>query len=140
MLEKNTVNTKYNENNNVKLSRTPSLAPAFDEVAVPGLIKNGIFRKESETYVPAPEWMWQFGQESMQLPAIIHKQLLCYHSKPNNLISGTIVNADLLHPRAIWTWKGKEHMLMSGSYNYLTGHIEGATLREFIRYEDLFNN
>lgn len=142
MLEKNTVNTKYNENNNIKLSRTPSLAPAFDEVAVPGMIKNGIFNKDGGSYVPAPEWKWPYNPkvEPMQLPAIIHKQLLCYYSKPNNLISGTIVNADLLHPRAIWTWKGKEHLLMSGSLNYLTGHIEGATLREFIRYEDLFNN
>ena len=142
MLEKNTVNTKYNENNNIKLSRTPSLAPAFDEVAVPGLIENGIFNKDGGSYVPAPEWMWPYRQDEtpMQLPAIVHKQLLCYHSKPNNLISGTIVNADLLHLRAIWTWKGKEHLLMSGSLNYLTGHIEGATLREFVRYEDLFNN
>jgi hypothetical protein len=74
----------------------------------------------------------------MQLPVIIHKQLLCYHSKPNNVISGTIVNADMLKARAIWTWKDREHLLLSGSYNFLTGHVEGAVLREFIRYEDLF--
>jgi hypothetical protein len=140
MLEKNAVNTKYDENNNIKLSRTPSLAPAFDEVAIPGMIKNGIFRKESEAYVPAPEWKWQYGPEVewMQLPVIIHKQLLCYHSKPNNMISGTIVNGDMLKARAIWTWKDREHLLLSGSYNFLTGHIDGAVLREFIRYEDLF--
>lgn len=142
MLEKNTVNTKFDEKNNVKLSRTPSLAPAFNEVAIPGLILNGIFNKDGEAYVPAPEWKWQYdsGEEMVQLPALIHKQLLCYHSKPNNVISGTIVNADLFSMRKIWTWKGKEHLLMSGSLNYLTGHIDGATLREFIRYEDLFNN
>lgn len=142
MLEKNTVNTKYNENNNVKLSRTPSLAPAFDEVAIPGIIMNGIFNKDGEAYVPAPEWKWQYdsGEEMVQLPVLIHKQLLCYHSKPNNVISGTIVNADMLKARAIWTWKDKEHLLLSGSYNFLTGHIEGAVLREFLRYEDLFNN
>lgn len=140
MLEKNTVNTKYDENNNIKLSRTPSLAPAFDEVAIPGIILNGIFNKDGEAYVPAPEWKWQYdsGEEMVQLPVLIHKQLLCYHSKPNNVISGTIVNADMLKARAIWTWKDKEHLLLSGSYNFLTGHIEGAVLREFLRYEDLF--
>lgn len=140
LMEENTVNTKYNENNNIKLSRTPSLAPAFDEVAIPGIILNGIFNKDGEAYVPAPEWKWQYGQqeEQVQLPVIIHKQLLCYHSKPNNLISGTIVNADMLMARAIWIWKDKEHLLLSGSYNFLTGHIDGAVLREFIRYEDLF--
>lgn len=140
LMEENTVNTKYNEDNNIKLSRTPSLAPAFDEVAIPGIILNGIFNKDGEAYVPAPEWKWQYGQqeEPVQLPVIIHKQLLCYYSKPNNVISGTIVNADMLKARAVWIWKDKEHLLLSGSYNFLTGHIEGATLREFIRYEDLF--
>lgn len=139
LMEENTVNTKYNEGNNIKLSRTPSLAPAFDEVAIPGIILNGIFNKDGEAYVPAPEWKWLYDQEEpVQLPVIIHKQLLCYHSKPNNVISGTIVNADMLKARAIWTWKDKEHMLLSGSYNFLTGHVEGAVLREFINYEDLF--
>jgi hypothetical protein len=142
LLEKNAVHTKYNESNNVRLARQPSLVPAFNNVALPGIVKNGIYRKNGEVYTTTQGCAWPYddGAEPMQLPAVIHKQLLCYHSKPNNLISGTIVNGDMLKARAIWTWKGKEHLLMSGSYNYLTGHIEGATLREFIRYEDLFNN
>lgn len=139
MMESNTVRTIYDENNNIRLSRTPALGPAYDKVAIPGLIGNAIFRKENNTYVPAPEWKWKQDSEAYQLAVLVHKQLLCYHSKPNNLLSGTIVNASLVDPRAIWTWKGKEHLLLSGSLNILTGHIDGAVLREFRHYSEMWN-
>lgn len=139
LMSKNAVKTVYDENNNIRLSRTPALGPAFDKVAIPGLIVNGIFRKDGYNYVPAPEWKWKQDSEAYQLAVLVHKQLLCYHSKPNNLLSGTIVNASLVDPRAIWTWKGKEHLLLSGSLNILTGHIEGAVLREFRHYSEMWN-
>jgi hypothetical protein len=74
----------------------------------------------------------------MQLAAQVHKQLPCYYSKPNNFINGTIVGTDLTRFPAIWMWKGKEHFLMSGRYNFCTGKIDSAQLREFVRYEDLW--
>ena len=54
------------------------------------------------------------------------------------MLTGDIVNADMLDPRVIWTWKGAEHLLLSGSYNFLTSRLEGAVLREFVRYEDMW--
>jgi hypothetical protein len=69
---------------------------------------------------------------------LVHKELLCYHSKVNNLLSGDIVNADMIDPRTIWKWKGKEHLLLSGSYNFLSSQLEGASLREFVRYEKMW--
>jgi hypothetical protein len=74
----------------------------------------------------------------MQLPALIHKQLLCYHSKPNNLISGTLINGSILAPARIWVWKGSRHILLSGTYNLINGYIENAVLREFLSYEELW--
>lgn len=140
LMQKNVVRTVYNEGNNVRMSRTPALGPAYDEVAMAGLIPNGIFRKESGAYVPTTEWAWPYGIDTapLQLAALVHKQLLMFHSKTNNLLSGTIVNADMLNPRTLWVWKDKTHMLLSGSYNFLNGQLEGATLREFVRYEDLW--
>lgn len=139
LMSKNAVKTVYDENNNIRLSRTPALGPAYDKVAIPGLIVNGMFRKDGDNYVPAPEWKWKQDSEAYQLAVLVHKQLLCYHSKPNNLLSGTIVNASLVDPRTIWTWKGKEHLLLSGSLNILTGHIDGAVLREFRHYSEMWN-
>ncbi len=139
LMERNKVTTKYNEANNVRMTRDPELGPAYDEVAFPALIKNAIYRKEGDIYKTAAEWVWPYeGGDAAQLAVLIHQQLLCYHSKPNNVLTGDIVNADMLDPRVIWTWKGAEHMLLSGSYNFATSRLEGAVLREFVRYEDMW--
>jgi hypothetical protein len=139
LMERNKVTTKYDEANNVRMTRDPELGPAYDAVAFPALIKNGIFRKEGDIYKTAAEWGWEYeGGDAVQLAVLIHQQLLCYHSKPNNVLTGDIVNADMLNPRVVWTWKGAEHLLLSGSYNFLTSRLEGAVLREFVRYEDMW--
>jgi hypothetical protein len=139
LMERNKVTTKYNEANNVRMTRDPELGPAYDAVAFPALIKNAIYRKEGDIYKTTAEWVWPYeGGDAVQLAVLIHQQLLCYHSKPNNVLTGDIVNADMLDPRVIWTWKGAEHMLLSGSYNFATSRLEGAVLREFVRYEDMW--
>jgi hypothetical protein len=137
ILKKNTVNTKYQEQNNVILSREPEIAPAYNTVALPGFIKNGIFYYDGNVIMPAKAWSWNEGTPQ-QMAVYNHLQLLCYHSKPNNLITGDIVNADVIKTAAIYVWGGKEHLLISGTYNYLNGHIEGAVLREFVRYDDMW--
>jgi hypothetical protein len=136
---KNNVNTNYNEKNNVIISRTPELAPAMDEVPFPVAIKNGIFYKSDGVYLPAKAWNWD-GGTPQQMAVYNHLQLLCYHSKPNNLITGDIVNADVIKTAAIYVWGGAEHLLISGTYNYLNGRIEGAVLREFVRYDDMWGD
>lgn len=137
VLKKNTVNTKYQDSNNVILSREPELGPAYNTVALPGIIKNGIFYYEGNVVQPANSWSWNDGTPQ-QMAVYNHLQLLCYHSKPNNLITGDIVNADVIKTTAIYVWGGAEHMLISGTYNYLTGYVEGAVLREFVRYDDMW--
>jgi hypothetical protein len=140
LMESNTIKTIYNENNNVILKRDPELAPAHDAVFTPSVIKNGIFAGYSwSKKFPAKEWVTPEGYTA-QLPVHIHKQLLCYYSKPNNLINGTIVNSGTMGLSCNWLWRGKEHILMSGSLNLLNGHMEGAVLREFTRYEDMWDD
>lgn len=139
LCEKKTIKTIYNEGNNVVLTRDPELAPAQDAVADPAFIKNGIFVDYITTKYPARDWVTSEGFTA-ELPVHIHKQLLCYHAKPNNLISGTIVNSGTMGLSCNWLWRGKEHILMSGSLNLLNGHMEGAVIREFTRYEDMWND
>lgn len=139
LMKKNNVKTVYNEDNNIVIKRDPEIAPTFDAVPFPGLIKNGIFVENLGMLQPTPEW--RYGDEkAVQLPVHIHKQLLCYHAKPNNLISGTIVNSGTMGLSCNWLWRGKEHILTSGSLNLITGHMEGAVLREFVRYEDMWKD
>ena len=139
VLKKNTVNTKYHEQNNVIISRNPEFGPAYNAVALPGFIKNGIFYYADGVIHPAKAWNWD-GGTPQQMAVYNHLQLLCYHGKPNNLITGDIVNANLIKTAAIYVWGGKEHLLISGTYNYLNGRIEGAVLREFVRYDDMWGD
>lgn len=137
LLKDNHVNSIYNNDNNVILSRNPELGSAYNVVALPGLIKNGIFYREGNQILPASSWSWN-GETPQQMAVYNHLQLLCYYAKPNNLISGTIVNADVTDVKAIYEWHGKEHLLLSGRYDFLTGFIEGAVLREFVRYDNMW--
>lgn len=138
MMEKNSVNTIYNTDNNVILSRSPEIGPAYDRVSFPGFIKNGIFLRDGDEILPAKKWGWS-GGTMQQMAVFNHLQLLSYFAKPNNLISGTIVNADITRVSVLYEWHGAEHMLMSGRYNFLNGFIENAVLREFARYEDMWS-
>jgi hypothetical protein len=139
MLERNTVNTNYQSSNNVVVSRDPEFGPAYNSVALPELIKNGIFYREGGVIVPAKKWA--FGRAGDQQMAVYnHLQLLAYYAKPNNLISGTIVNGDVTRVACIYDWHGAEHLLVSGTFNLLNGHIESAVLREFTRYEDMWSD
>lgn len=139
LLEKNTVNTKYDDRNNVVITRSPEIGPAYNTVAIPGFIKNGIFYYDAGVIMPAKAWSW-YGGQPQQMAVYNHLQLLCYHGRPNNLITGDIVEADMAKITAIYVWENKEHVLIAGTYNYLTGTIEGAVLRQFARYEDMWSD
>lgn len=139
LCETNNVNTVYVDTNNVILEHSPELAPALDEVPFPSVIKNGIFVKSGNAYLPAKGWAWS-GGTPQQMAVYNHLQLLCYHSKPNNIISGDIVNADFVDMEAIYEWGGANHLLVSGSYNFLNGRIESAVLREFKFYAEMWSD
>ena len=139
LCETNNVNTVYIDTNNVILEHSPELGPALDEVPFPSVIKNGIFVKSGNAYLPAKKWAWS-GGTPQQMAVYNHLQLLCYHSKPNNIISGDIVYADFVDMAAIYEWGGANHILVSGSYNFLNGHIESAVLREFQWYNDMWGD
>jgi len=136
-LKNNTIQTTYDSENNVIISRRPEIGPAYDQVALPGFISNGIFYKRGENVLPAKAWAWS-GGTPQQMAVYNHLQILCYHAKPNNVITGDIVNADLGNLRALYMWHGSEHLLQGGSLNFLNGRIEGAILREFARYDDMW--
>lgn len=134
--ERNSVNTLYNENNNVILSRDPQLAPSFEVIGLPVFIKNGIFERIGDAILPTKTWQIMDGLTS-QMSVGVHLALLAYYAKPNNLITGTIVNSGLRFGR-LYNWNGVDHMLLSGTYNYLNGHIEGAVLREFATFDSIW--
>ena len=139
LLTTNRVNTNYIDSNNVILSRQPVLAPAMNTPFAPAVIKNGIFRKDGATYVAASTWSWN-GSGAQQMAVYNHLQLLCYYGKPNNILSGTIVNGDVTNFAKLYRWNGAEHIIVSGVLNLISGFIENAQLREFASYDEMWGD
>lgn len=139
VVSKNSVRTIYDDSNNVIIYKAPELAPAMDDVSLPGIIRNGIFLPSGDTYLAARTWSWD-GTGAQQLAVYKHLQLLPFHAKPNNLITGTIVDTTIRRIRTIWLFEDKEHLLLSGQFNILTGRLENAILREFARYENMWGD
>lgn len=138
----NKVTTKYNETNNVILERQPAVGCLNFDTTSPNEVLNGVYSPTLGR--PASrEWRWSDeGATTYQLPVLLHKELLCYHSKPNNVLTGEMIVDDLKGLPSfdcVWMWRGKEHLLMAGRVNLVSGTMEGAELREFTRYEDLWS-
>ena len=109
----------------------------------PSFINNGIFEAKGSTIQPTPKWQIAYDYNKdvevySQLAAGIHMQMLPYYAKPNKVINATVLNTDLVTYNPRYVYDGREYLLMSGTYNYLTGHLEGAVLREFARYDDIW--
>ena len=133
----NKVTTKYNESNNIIIERNPAIGCLNFDTMSPQEVLNGVYAPE--TGCPAARvWKWSDGDLETQLPVLIHQQLLAYNSKPNNVLTGTMIADGLPSFDCLWNWRGKAHLLLSGRVNLITGQMDGAMLREFINYEDLF--
>ena len=95
-------------------------------------------------YVPGNQWYesseeWQFNYSDIPnpLPVLVHKQLLAYYAKPNNVLSGELAIKSPAF-NALYEWNGKLHLLTSGALNVITGRMENAVLREFMRYDHMW--
>lgn len=139
----NCVVTNYNEYSNLILHRSPKLGPTFEHTLFPSFIKNGIFDMYDGKVEPTPKWVIAYDYDNdvevvSQLAAGIHMQILPYFTKPNRVINATIPNKNLIDYNPLYVWEGREYLLMSGTYNLLNGNIDGAVLREFARYNDIW--
>ena len=139
LLTTNNINTNYNEKNNVILTRSPKIAPAMDKPFMVGVIKNGIYRKEGTRYFPTRLWSWN-GNGKQQMAVYNHLQLLCYHARPFNILSGTIVNGNVSDFAKIYKWNNTEHIITSGVLNLISGFIENVQLREFVHYDTMWGD
>ena len=127
----------YDEVYNNLITREPVLG-AGPVVLSAKVIKNGIYLPESG-YPPATPWNWPNEEVKTELQVLIAQQILLYNSKPNNLLTGTLVSEDkMLRLPGIWAYNGKNHILISGSLDLLTGYLEDVKLREYVRWPELY--
>lgn len=128
--------TNYSAKNNIVLNRNPEFGINDSGWISPEQVINGLFTKGAE-YYSSQRWYWHSSEPRQPLSVLIHQQMLAFYSKPNNVLTGELVTKDPSFD-ALYKWNGKEHLLMSGALNILTGRMENAVLREFIRYERMW--
>ena len=132
-----TVISIYDESYNNLIIRNPALG-AGPVVLSAKVIKNGIYLPETG-YPPATPWNWPGEDLSTELQVLIAQQILLYNSKPNNMLTGTLLDAvEVLKVPSLWEYNGKKHILISGSLDLLTGHLEDVKLREYVRWPELY--
>lgn len=145
VFDKVTLTTEYSDKYSVRLTRSPELG--INPTTAPQVVyvSKAILAEGVSQYYGAEQWVWPLGRATLpttgiSLPRLIHQQLLAYNAKPNSVLTGELIDAggELPDWNSIWMWNGKEHMLMSGTLNVLTGRMEGATLREFTRYDHMW--
>lgn len=135
------VRTNYDDKNNITLNRTPAFGCNPSAYTVPSEIANNIYvRNQDGQLIGSEAWYWHDNDDRRPLTALIHQQILCYYSKPNNVLSGELIGTDgrALSLDSLYVWRGVRHQLMAGALNILTGRIEGAVLREFKRYDEMW--
>jgi hypothetical protein len=138
LLEQLRVNTIYNKGNNIILNRTPEYANNPSIILTPSIINNGIYvLTHDNTYRGSEFWQFKPNDTKQQLSTLIHQQLLAYYSKPNNVLTGELATPNPLF-NALYEWQGKKHLLTSGALNVITGRMENVVLREFMRYDHMW--
>ena len=131
------VTTRYNENNNIVLTRSSQYGVNTSTLVSPKLVSNGILSKVDGGYKGLKNWKFNDSDTPQLLSVLIHQQILAFYSKPNNVLTGELVTDDPTFD-ALYKWGGKDHLLMSGTLNILTGRMENAVLREFMRYDHMW--
>lgn len=147
LVKKCTITTNYSDRYAVRLSRSPKFAVNPTTQKEVALIPNALLTEAAteHTYMGASDWQWMHGKEPIDLPeytgisltGLIHQQILAYHAKPNNVLSGELSCEDPVF-NAIYQWQGRDHYLISGTLNVLTGRMENAVLREYMRYDHMW--
>ena len=131
------VTTKYSDKNNILLQRKVEYAFNMGQIASPKIVVNGLYIYRNNWYEASDNWVFSESDTPQPLSVLIHQQLLCYYTKPNNILTGELMtpNPDFC---SLYEWKGKKHIITSGNLNILTGRMENAVLREFMRYDHLW--
>lgn len=131
------VTTKYNDKNNIRIQRNVEYGFNMGQIASPKSIKNGLYIEDGLWYRASDEWKFNANDTPQPLSVMIHQQLLGYYAKPTNILTGELATKNPVF-NALYNWKDTKHIITSGTLNVLSGRMENVVLREFVRYDHLW--
>ncbi len=146
-LGKSTIKTVNNEAYNVKFEREPKIAPLTRDVEwalasnYPSILyyyDNG----QLKTYPYLCHWDLRTTDPEKPLALMIHQQLLCYYGATLWVLSGECApqGKQLFWLNSICHYKGRNFILQSGTLDFMSGTVESAIIREFIDYDDIWDD
>ena len=134
------VKVEYDDRNNNLIERSSELLAPLRSYGLPGYVINGIYLPENG-YPPARPWHWPGDDVHTELQVLVAQQILMYNSKPNNILTGSLIaEGEILRFPAIWKYGGRNHILVSGTMDLLTGHLEDVKLMEYVDWKDLYRD
>ena len=148
-LAKNTVRTFNDEKYNVIIRRTPEVSPLSRDVkiAIPSSYKDALFYYPNGEDFPKPypyrvNWDTVQANVTKPLPVLIHQQLLCYRGANLWELSGECAPKDhaLFRFDHLVQYKQRTYLIQSGTIDFLSGTVSGALLREFLNYDDIWDD
>lgn len=149
IVQSNTVRTINNDTYNVVLNRTPEFAPYSEHLilGLPEMTPKGMFYRSGTSLGVLPyEAHWFGDSDSKPFPVLVHKQMLCFYHEVLELLEGecSVIAYDGTPSRdfeanGLFWYKGRRHLLMSGTWDLLSGRLESASFRGFIPYDELWS-
>lgn len=148
VLKSDTVTTVNNSTYNLVKEREPKVAPL--SVNVPYLngysYENALWDVDSFSrlipFAYKVYWSNEASTNAIPVAGQIHKQLLCYNAEPLSILNGDcflVDKSEPWHPSRILSYKGRQFIMQSCTYDVLEGRLTGAILHEFIWFDDLWD-
>ena len=144
-LKSDTVTTINNELYNVTCNRSPEIGFLSRDVIwqTPQNYMNALYYLNSEFLIQPVGYKLMWGNATATeepFPAILHRQILCYHRIASQVLDGECMREDKYGWSfdEVLTYKGHKFILVKGVYDMLSGVMSSATLREFEAYDDVW--
>lgn len=143
MLESDKVRTINNESYNVKAERNLEVGALSKVVAFSTVQSyiNALWDMTSQDEVYQFSYYVTIGpnHDEFPLPVIIHKQLLMFHHLAQPVLSGncSVPGVGVRFDR-LYKYKGVTHILQGGTFDLVSGMMEGITLRGFVSYQNMW--
>ena len=148
-LVRNTVRTINSDQYNVLLNRQPYFAPLSRDVSMvtPANYPTALYYYPAGESYPA-QYPYQGNWDNLNtsvvkpLPVLIHQQILAYRGASLWELSGECAPQDgeLFRFNSLPRYKERTYVLMSGTLDFLSGNVSGAILREFLNYDDIWDD
>lgn len=143
-LRSSSVTTLNNDSYNVKLQREPDFLPLSKTVdwINPQSYPTAVYSPGPELFPFKVKWNHDANCVEKPLPVFIHQQILCYYGASMWQLYGDCAPSGkaMFWFNRIARYKNRNFILQSGVWDLMTGVLQGAILREYIAYDDIWDD